>query len=158
MTVYPVQGEPTRFRVESSSLECPRCGVLYSRLQLKWSTLRPGSECPKCRRQVEDRRRPGYPACALEATVVAKLDVRTHLVDVESHHPVGQCTCEHWGFTLGPKVKAMTRAQREALTQQQARNLRCSHIEAARTAAIDIAIGCHKRERGNNREREEAAP
>lgn len=138
MRVIPVSGEPTRFRCESASLECCACAATFSRLEAKHAALAVGSKCPK--------------GCG------GTLDVRFHMVDVAWFHPVGRCSCEHWNFRLGPQVGRMTRAQLEGLTQQQARNLRCSHIEAARTAAIDIAIHSHERERGNGRQLEEKGP
>ena len=151
MFVRQVNGEPTRFYVESSSLECPTCAALYSRLDPKNNQLHVGSECPKCRKRIAAERTP-------TGDKAGTLDIRLHLVDVAVNHPVGRCSCEHWNFTLGPKVAKLTRADLEALTQGQARALRCSHIEAARQAALDIAIGCHERERGNGKQLEEAAP
>jgi hypothetical protein len=151
MLVIQVRGEPTRWLVQSSSLECVLCGALFSRLQTKWSNLRPGLECPKCRAKASQAR-------AGEAVEVGRLDVRLHLVDLAVAHPVGTCQCEHYQFNLGPKVNKLSPSELKALTQQQARALRCSHIEAARTAAIDIAIRCHEQERGNGSQQEERQP
>jgi len=140
MRVIQVQGEPTRYHVESTSLECPKCGKLFPRLSNPHNALlRVGDQCPKC--------------------AGGKLDVRFHLVDVAVFHPVGQCSCEHWSFSLGKKVRRMSPKELEGLTQQQARALRCTHIEAARTAAIDLTINQHERQRlGGNLRREEMQP
>jgi len=75
-------------------------------------------------------------------------------------HPVGRCTCEHYSFTLAPKIRKLPPGGLAELTQVQARNLRCSHIEAARTAAIDLTIYAHERERlaGAGRQTEENQP
>lgn len=151
MKVFLISGEPTRFRVESSSLECCKCGALFSRLEAKHGSLRVGSECPACRRSAEAQRPPsGEPA--------GTLDVRLHLVDLAEFHPVGRCTCEHYAYRLGPEAAKLTPYDLEGLTQQQARALRCSHIEAARQAAIDLAVGAHERQRGNAGRREERQP
>ena len=63
-----------------------------------------------------------------------------------------------YALALGPKVDKLTPYDLEGLSQQQARALRCSHLEAARTAAVDMAIGSHERQRGNGGRREERQP
>lgn len=151
MKCFVIKGEPTRFRVESSSLECCKCGALFSRLEAKHGSLRVGSECPACRKRIAAERSPG-------GEPAGTLDVRLHLVDLAVNHPVGQCACEHYAYRLGPEVAKLTPYDLEGLTQQQARALRCSHIEAARTAAIDLAVGSHERQRGNGGQREERQP
>jgi len=140
MRVIQVQGEPTRYHVESTSLECPSCGKLFPRLSNpRNSALRVGDRCPKCDG--------------------GKLDVRFHLVDVAADLPFGKCSCEYHTYTLGKKIRQLTQKQRSELTQRQQAALRCSHLEAARTAAIDLTINQHERQRlGGNLQREEMQP
>jgi hypothetical protein len=123
VNVIPIPGEATRFWVESSSLECTdkACGKLFSRL--KHTDMRAGDKCPKCG---------------------AVLDIRYHLVDISAYWPIGRCTCEYYVFTLGPKVAKMQPSKLKSLTQYEAQSLRCSHIEAARTAALDRTIHAHQ--------------
>lgn len=141
MRVIQVQGEPTRYHVESTSLECPACQKLFPRLSNpRNSALRVGDQCPKCSG--------------------GKLDVRFHLVDVAVDLPFGKCSCEYHTYTLGPKIRKLTAHQRAGLTQRQQAALRCSHLEAARTAAIDLTISAHESERTKlgNGALEEQAP
>ncbi len=161
MTVFHVQGEPSVFNCESSSLECCKCGALFSRLKAQFSVLKVGDTCTKCLKAAAA----AAPRSATQREIVenvraagSTLDARLHRVDISMYHPVGQCVCEHWNYRIGPQVARMSRAELEGLTQQQARALRCSHIEAARTAAIDVAIASHEQVRGNGKQLEDKAP
>ena len=120
LRVVPVAGEPTRFHVESVSLACSECNRLFSRL--KCPGMADGDACPKCDNGV--------------------LRERWHMVDIAMNNCSGECSCEYFSFTLGPKVRALPADQ-----QRLGRN-RCSHIEAARNAALDITLRAHQEMRG----------
>lgn len=121
--VIPINGEPTRFWVQSSSLVCQSCEKTFSRLQSKNAKLIPGDPCPRCG---------------------GKLKTRYHLVDIACFWPLGQCSCEHWSFRLKGEIEALPPSAFGKLTQREADKLRCSHIEAARTCALNIAIRSHE--------------
>jgi|VirMetMinimDraft_7_1064189.scaffolds.fasta_scaffold00064_42 hypothetical protein len=53
-----------------------------------------------------------------------------HIVDLGAYQGNGDCTCEHFDFRLRPKI--------EGRTERGFR--RCAHIEAARSALVDIVI------------------
>jgi len=149
MKVVPIHREPTRYWVESSSLECPRCGRLFSRTDPRWSSLEPSTACPRC----------SAPAPGGHPGGVPTLKTRWHLVDIAVHWPVGQCACEAWQFTLKPRIERMSESELAALTQQRASDLRCPHIRAARAAALDLTVRSHEEERlrnGHGRTEEQA--
>lgn len=127
MRVVQVEGEPTRYHVESTSLECPSCQKLFPRLMTKNKDLVIGDVCPACE--------------------IGTLDVRFHLVDLSMFWPIGRCSCEHWSFNLKKKIEKLSPSQVKELTQGEARQLRCTHIEAARTAALDTTIRHHEASR-----------
>lgn len=136
MRVYQVQGEPTRFHVESTSLECPGCKKLFPRTDLKNRSLRVGGQCPACG--------------------TGTLDIRFHLVDLACWRPVGQCSCEHFQFRLKQKVELVSPATLKAMSHNEAEALRCSHIRAARDYALDLTVDQHERERNPSGRVEEA--
>lgn len=113
MRVFQIPGEPTRFRCESTSLECPACAKLFPRLQPKNRDLRIGDACPACGS--------------------AKLDARFHLTDVAVAWPVGRCECESWKYNLLKRIKLIPKAELGELTHTRIHALRCSHLEAAWT-------------------------
>lgn len=124
LRVYQMANEPTRFHVESTSLECVACKKLFTRLEAKNAQLRVGGACPACGQ--------------------GQLDVRFHLVDVAACSPVGQCTCEHWQFRVRANLSKLSPHDRITMTQSEAKRLRCSHIEAARQHALDLTIRQHE--------------
>lgn len=120
LRVVAIHGEPTRFYVESQSLQCcvhPE-DHLFSRHRKPHLAI--GGACPKCGGQ---------------------LDVRFHLVDIALFNANGQCACEWFAFKLGPAVS------RVPLPEQGAGKWRCSHIEAARNFALDLSLKQHDRDR-----------
>ena len=113
MRIFPIEGEPTRFRCESTSLECPACAKLFPRLQPKNRDLRIGDPCPVCGQ--------------------AKLDARFHLTDIAVCWPVGRCECESWKYNLLKRIKVIPPDKLGSLTHTQIHGLRCSHLETAWT-------------------------
>jgi len=53
-----------------------------------------------------------------------------HLVDLGSFRGNGECSCEHFDYRLRPKIEG----------QPGLGTRRCVHIEAARSALVDIVI------------------
>lgn len=136
MRVIPVPGEPTRYRVESNSLECTKreCGKLYTRRNRH--LLAPGDRSTSAYLFVGDP----CPKCG------SRLDLRFHLVDIASFNRNGQCDCEYFSCGLGPKVAAL-------LPEHQAEGRhRCAHIAAARDFALDLSLTAHQRRNGGERE------
>lgn len=136
LRVKAIQGEPTRFWVESNTLQCmnTRCAKLYTRHQRHrlipkqsqpTSYLRSGDACPECG---------------------AKLEKRYHVVDISSNHSNGSCGCEYFEFVHAPKLKNLSPAERGAGKH------RCSHIIAAREFALDVALHAHRHEAGDKAE------
>ena len=140
MRIFSIEGEPTRFRVESTSLECPECLKLFPRLQPKNKDLRIGDPCPACGQ--------------------GKLDSRFHLVDLASCWPVGQCACESWKYNLLKKIKLIPAESLGSLTKTQVEAISCSHLEAAWFAYGRAALARHEAHRmaGAGRQTEEAQP
>lgn len=55
-----------------------------------------------------------------------------HVVDLRSAGGLGECSCERWGFTVGPAIKAGSVAQNE---------IECRHVAAARRyLALEVAM------------------
>jgi hypothetical protein len=123
MKVTQVPGEPTRYYVESSSLECGRCKKTQSRRETGKKMLAAGDGCPACKQGV--------------------LQDRWHLVDLACFRPIGQCSCEHFAFRLQANLAKIPPSQLYKLTQNEAARLRCSHIEAARALALDLTLNQH---------------
>lgn len=131
LRVLHVEGEPTRYRVESNSRECLSCGRLFN--WLKRPGIRIGGACPRCG---------------------GVLDVRFHLVDLVAYNGSGQCSCEFFSFVLGPKVS-------RCLPHEQGDGkFRCSHIDAARDFFADTMLKAHEADRyakaGKQREEDAA--
>lgn len=126
MTVSQVPGETTRFYVESTSLECQDCHKLYTRQDMRNKEL---TDCTRC----------GGP-----------LGIRFHLVDISCWDPIGECSCEHFQYRLKKEVEKISPIKLRQLSQSEAHRLRCTHIEAARTYAIDLSIRQHQREQNQN--------
>lgn len=113
MRIFPIENEKTRFRVESTSLECLSCSKLFPRLQPKNRDLRVGDPCPACGD--------------------GKLDTRWHLTDIAVCYPIGRCECESWKYNLLKKIKLVPADKLGSLTHTQIHGLRCSHLETAWT-------------------------
>lgn len=150
MRVIPITGEPTRFWVESSSLSCPVCGSTVSRLRQSNLRLEPGDICRRCVRL-------NTPVGKVGRYAVGRYALRWHLVDVAPFWPLGQCGCEHWVFTLRKEIEAVPPFRLATLTQREADRLRCAHVEAARTCALNAAIRGHEAARTGGRREEDAA-
>lgn len=123
MKVEQIQGEPTRYHVESSSLACDVCKKSFSRRELNHNHLGEGDGCPACNR--------------------GRLDTRWHLVDLAAYRPIGQCTCEHFTFRLQANLSRISPGELYKMTQGEAAKLRCTHIEAARAMALDLTVNQH---------------
>lgn len=130
LKVHPVQGEATRFYVESNTLEClnRECGkikayVFHPRLfnRKEHPELQVGGRCPVCK--------------------TGQLDVRFHQVDVSEYNCNGSCTCEH--FVLNPKMEKKIKTLSPA--EQAMGMCRCHHINEARDFALDLSIKGHQR-------------
>jgi len=164
LTVKPVPGEPTCFMVESYTLQCQNCNRLVRRFPVNmvwfsekqkmllkfvgvWIKIEAvleklkqnranvsGDQCPKCG---------------------GVLEMRLHKVDIARFNCNGECGCEYFTTTLQKELRKLKPAE-------QALGLhRCSHIEAARDFAIDVAIAGHEhlrlRVNGNGKQKEEHA-
>ncbi len=167
MKVLHIAGEPTRFRVEGASLECGHCKRLFSRLKTAYAKLKPGDHCPVCEEEkvvqaVAEQAGWAHAATFNEGPVdnVPRLGVRWHLVDIALWHPIGQCSCEGWMFHRKPEVEKLSPSELAGLSHLKAEKLRCAHIAAARTAALNITVKQHEHERMKNAkgQLEEAAP
>lgn len=132
MRVLKIESEPTRFFVESNSLQCVGCGKLFSKL--KRPELHVSFKCPACGRGI--------------------LDLRFHTVDIADNEGNGQCSCEFFEFTMRPKLAGMLPNERRE------GKCRCSHIAAARNFALDVALFAHDQEQHKNAkgQREENQP
>ena len=118
LRVMAIAGEPTRFHVESNSLQCVKCERLFNR-RLN-PDLHVGGKCPKCSGQ---------------------LDVRFHLVDIAANDMAGKCSCEFHQYRVQPELNHIPIAERA-----QSRH-KCAHVDAARAFALDVALKLHERER-----------
>lgn len=127
MRIFPIENEPTRFRVESTSLECLACAKLFPRLQPKNRDLRIGDICPVCGQD--------------------KIDTRWHLTDIAVCWPVGRCECESWKYNLLKKIKVIPADKLGSLTHTQIHGLRCSHLETAWTEYALRECANHEAER-----------
>jgi hypothetical protein len=123
MKVEQIPGEPTRYYVESSSLECDRCKKTQSRRETNKRHLDEGDACPTCRQGV--------------------LKTRWHLVDLAAYRPIGQCSCEHFSYRLQANLSKISPSELYKMTQGEAARLRCTHIEAARALALDLTVNQH---------------
>ena len=144
LRVKAIPGEPTRFWVESNTLVCtsPECSRTYNRKQRH--RLVPNQSSPTDYLHIGDP----CPVCG------ATLDVRFHVVDIASNNCNGQCGCEFFSFTHAPALAKLLPSDRGMGKH------RCSHIEAARQFALDVALHGHEYERYKDagRQREEAQP
>jgi len=131
MRVMQIEGEPTRYHVESSSLECVVCGRNFTRRDPKNKALRIGGPCPKCAEEGKE----------------ATLDTKFHLVDLSSYFPIGQCSCEHFQFRLLANISKLAPSVLRIMSKGEASKLRCTHIEAAREEALDKTIYHHEEHR-----------
>lgn len=144
LRVKAIESEPTRFHVESGTLTCvnPQCGATYNRRtrhrlvadqRQPTDYLHIGDKCPKCS---------GY------------LDVRFMLVDIAANNLNGGCSCEFFSFVQGPALAKLLPSERAM------GKCRCSHIEAARQFALDVALHANEHDRyaKAGRQREEDQP
>jgi hypothetical protein len=127
MIVNQIAGEPTRFYVESTVLECQACKKGFSRRDRKFKDLAPGEACPGC--------------------TSGQLELKYHLVDLSCFRPIGECSCEHFQFRLSKELAKLPPATLYKLTQGQAAKFRCTHIEAARSLALDLTVEQHEQQR-----------
>lgn len=130
MKVSQVHGEPTRFCVESATLQCAKCGRQFNRRETRYRSLQIDGDCPR-------------PECGAEEA----LRERHHLVDLACYHPVGQCSCEHFAMRLVKEVERLSPRELENLTHNEQERLRCTHIAAARQYALNLTVAQHERER-----------
>jgi hypothetical protein len=135
MRVYSVVGEPTRYHVESTSLQCAKCNKTFGRHDPRFKYLVIGDECPSCFEHLK-----GDEKCPT-------LDVRFHLVDLSEFRPIGRCTCEHFAFRLQAQLNKLSPSNLRAMTQGEANKLRCTHIMAARELALDTTVEAHEQHR-----------
>ena len=147
MRVYQIPGEPTRYHVESTSLECPGCKKLFSRHEREPKHLIVGDRCPVC---VQETIANFPDAVGIPEEIALKiptLDVRFHLVDLACFRPIGQCSCEHFSFRLQAQLNKLSPSYLRTMTQGEANKLRCTHIMAARELALDTTVEAHERNR-----------
>lgn len=124
MKVQQIQGEPTRYHVQSTSLSCA-CGKRYSREQQVKLRLLPQGKCPACN---------------------GVLDWHWHLVDLADFRPIGRCSCEHFAYRLQANIAKLPPHHLAKMEQGEAAKLRCSHLNAARAFALDLTIEQHEQE------------
>ena len=145
LRVMAIVGESTRFHVESNTLQCtdPQCGKMYNRRTRH--RLVPGQAHPTDYLHIGDP----CPACG-----TGTLDVRFHVCDLESYNCNGGCSCEFFSFVHAPALSRMLPSE------QGAGRCRCSHLEAARSFALDVALKAHEHDRYRDArgQREEAQP
>jgi hypothetical protein len=145
LRVKAIPGEPTRFWVESGTLQCtdPQCGKMYNRRTRH--RLVPGQAHPTDYLHIGDP----CPACG-----TGTLDVRFHVVDISDYSYNASCSCEFFEFCLRPELTRMLPSE------QGAGKHRCSHIIAARDFALDVALHAHEhvRYKDANGQREEKQP
>jgi hypothetical protein len=139
MRVYNVEGEPTRYHVESTSLQCLGCNKTFGRHDPRFKYLAVGDKCPVCSVKMIEQWGDDEKAPAL--------DVRFHLVDLAEFRPIGRCTCEHFAFRLQAQLSKLSPANLRSMTQGEANKLRCTHIMAARELALDTTVEAHERHR-----------
>jgi hypothetical protein len=145
--------------VESNTLQCvvPECAKMYQRHRRPGLAI--GGPCPACERRLRDGIRSLDPVIVesflngtetadefvqrrpnLRMRQVGTLDVRFHVVDLAMFAPVGQCSCEHFQFSLQPRLVRMSPEERTAVAEAH----RCSHIKAARDFALDLVVYHHE--------------
>ena len=144
LRVKAIPGEPTRFWVESGTLQCTnaQCGKMYNRRTRH--RLVPGQAHPTDYLHIGDP----CPHCGSD------LDVRFHVVDISEYSYNASCSCEFFEFSMSPKLTRMLPSERIQ------GKWRCSHIIAARDFALDVALHAHEHERyvGAKGQREERQP
>lgn len=133
MKAEHIPGEPTRFHVTADSWQC--------------------SSSFGCKKIADGDRTPG--PMNLCNWCGAPLERRTHLVDIAALAPIGQCSCED--FTIRQRKElggtcAMRYAEalgpqgRANLDEADRQSLRCKHLKAARTHALDTSIAAYQRQ------------
>jgi len=169
LRVMKDRGSPTRYFVESATLQCvrPECAATFRRrphsyedlppvvalvLRMLGSTL-PGSrslaglkvELDRLFARVRDRGCPKAgdkcPTCGQ-----AELDVRFHTVDIAALGMNGECGCEYFQMSLRKQAAA------SSPVEQAAGRFRCQHIHAARDFALDVSLRSYERDRLGGRE------
>lgn len=178
LRVMAIAGESTRFFVESNTLQCTNteCGKSYNRRTRHrlvpgqahpTDYLRIGDPCPAClgRRAEWDAARYAdtfsyetketvAERMSKEEPTVGTLDVRFHVCDIAAFTNNGQCGCEFFSFVHAPALSRMLPSE------QGEGRCRCSHIDAARGFALDVALKAHEHVRYKDArgQREEAQP
>ena len=112
---------PTRYFVESSSLECVKCRHVVSR-----SKATAADPCAKCG---------------------GKLDVIFRHVDMADLQPVGKCDCPDFDYHKRSKLERMRERERRGLCFEEQDRWRCQHIRAARNFALNETVAAHEAER-----------
>lgn len=156
LRVQKVEGEATRFHVESNSWCCTRCDATYNRKHRP--KLQLGQQCPACLRRKDGRLKRAATLFGGKKWVhdenpdapVGRLDHRWHLVDIAAFNLNGQCSCEYFCYAVGPQLRLLSPAA------QGDAKLWCTHIAEARRFALDVALKAHEDARLGLREEEAA--
>ena len=185
LRVKAVDGEPTRFWVESNTLQCvnPQCAKQYSRLtrhQLIQGQKEPtdklhiGDLCPACVRRHEDWAEScrivvhsdSYTLAPQEkkdevALLLKGREPKISTLDVRFHTVDiaafhGNGQCGCEWFTM----HHIPELNKLLPSEQAFGKHRCHHIRAAREFALDVALKVHEHERYANagKQREEDQP
>lgn len=116
-------GSPTLYHVESSSVECVKCGRHVSR-----SKASAGEVC-------------GHNDCT------GKLDVLFYKVDLAEFLPVGRCSCPHFDFRIRKELQSMSPKALLALSFEEQESKRCQHLNAARCVRLNSSLIAFEAER-----------
>lgn len=135
LRVKPIPGEPTRYHVQSDTLQCsnPQCGKLARRVaDPTWFSARQlqfmrtvgivGKVTKALAKLRTDKALTSADQCR---SCGAALEHRHHLVDLMDFNGSGSCSCEYFATSLGPELKKLTKSK------QFESGLQCRHIEEA---------------------------
>lgn len=106
----------TQFLVASRSLQCPRCTRRFDARKRERLSLDVGSQCPDC-----------------GAVLKQVLGYQNDLVE---NFPIGRCACPA-GVNRNSEARKLTTVQRVALDDIGQDKLRCPHLRAARSFALN---------------------
>lgn len=132
LTVYPLQGSPTLYIVESSTAVCSVCSRPYKRWRYGYD-LQTGTHkiIPIKNRRIGSR-------CPYRGGCSGRLDLGWHHVDIATYEGHGGCSCEKFRFLEYELRKTPPRTWINGA-------YRCQHIDAARQFALDIGVIQHIR-------------
>lgn len=132
MIVKPFEKSPTMFLVSSRSLQCTRCTRRYGEDKQAKFDLKVGGDCPH--------------GCG--KTLRRVLPYHIDLVEV---FPIGRCGCPQ-GQNKAAAARRLKLQERLQLDHFKQDELRCVHLKAARSFALNRDLSHYEKERMSNRE------